>query len=57
MTQANWNTPEIIYVDRDTESVRCDGGNGALGHPAVFYSFDGADKVVCRYCDREFIKK
>ncbi len=49
--------PEIIDVDADCAEVCCDGGNGALGHPQVWYSFDGKDKVVCMYCDRTFVKK
>ncbi len=48
--------PEVIIVDHDADEVSCDGGNGALGHPLVWYSFDGKDKVVCGYCDREFLK-
>lgn len=48
---------EVVYVDLDTEKVKCDGGEGALGHPVVYYRFDGKDRVICGYCDREFIKK
>lgn len=48
--------PEIIAVPHDTAEVCCDGGNPALGHPKVYYSFGTADKVVCGYCDREFIR-
>ena len=32
---------EIIEVDASTKQVCCDGGDGALGHPAVYYTFDG----------------
>lgn len=49
--------PEIIYVDSEADEVVCDGGGGALGHPKVWYSFDGQDSVDCGYCDRHFIKK
>lgn len=49
--------PEVIIVDADADQVSCDGGNGALGHPLVWYSFDGRDRVVCGYCDREFVKQ
>ncbi len=48
--------PEIIMVDRDADSVKCDGGNSALGHPVVYYSLDGRDQVRCLYCNRIFIK-
>lgn len=49
--------PEIFKVDADTHRIACDGGKGALGHPKVYYSFDGADEVTCGYCDRLFTKK
>lgn len=48
--------PEIITVDPGAKDVSCDGG-GALGHPRVWYSFDGRDEIVCGYCDRLFTKK
>lgn len=53
MTQA----PETILVDDDSDEVSCDGGGGALGHPKVWYTFDGQDSVACGYCDRLFLKK
>lgn len=49
--------PETIIVDNDADEVSCDGGGGALGHPKVWYSFDGGDEVECGYCDRLFTKK
>lgn len=49
--------PETITVQDDADMVCCDGGNGALGHPAVYYSFDGADVVECGYCDRRFVRR
>lgn len=48
--------PEIIPVSDSADQVSCDGG-GSLGHPQVYYSFDGKDRVDCGYCDRAFIKK
>jgi uncharacterized Zn-finger protein len=47
--------PEILLVPEDTARVSCDGG-GALGHPKVWYTFDGGKEVVCGYCDRLFTK-
>lgn len=47
--------PEIIEVDPHTETVGCDGGGSALGHPKTYYSFGPNDKVICGYCDREFV--
>lgn len=48
--------PEIIPVDPHADGVSCDGGNGELGHPKVWYSFDGKDKQECGYCGRVFTK-
>jgi uncharacterized Zn-finger protein len=50
------NHPEIFLVPEDRHQVSCNGG-GALGHPKVYYTFDGQDEVVCGYCDRLFTKK
>lgn len=49
--------PEVIEVSADADEVSCDGGGGALGHPKVWYTFDGRDRVECAYCDRLFLKK
>lgn len=49
--------PEIIVVGPDADEVCCDGGNEAMGHPNVWYSFDGQKQVKCGYCDRLFIKQ
>lgn len=49
--------PEIIEIPASADEVKCDGGNGALGHPVVWYTFDGRDRVECGYCDRLFLKK
>ena len=48
--------PEIIVVDPDTESVACDGGGGALGHPMVYYTFGKGDTLDCGYCGRRFVR-
>ena len=50
-------SPETIVVENDVDEVKCDGGGGALGHPVVWYSFDGGDSVECGYCGRVFVKK
>ena len=49
--------PEIIEIPANADEVKCDGGGGALGHPMVWYAFDGRDRVECGYCDRLFLKK
>ena len=48
--------PEIVIVPADVDEVRCDGGNGALGHPAVWYSLDRDDTAECGYCGRRFVR-
>lgn len=48
---------EIVKVDSDVDEVVCDGGGGPLGHPQVWYSFDGQVEASCHYCGRKFIKK
>jgi uncharacterized Zn-finger protein len=52
----NPSMPEVIEVPYNSDQVKCDGGGGALGHPVVFYAFDGRDRVECLYCDRVFQK-
>ncbi|MBG77395.1 MAG: hypothetical protein CMI98_05930 [Pelagibacteraceae bacterium] len=48
---------ETIIVDNETETICCDGGQDSLGHPAVYYTFDDLDKIVCGYCSKVYIKK
>jgi uncharacterized Zn-finger protein len=47
--------PETIEVEQDV--VRCDGGGGALGHPAVYLNLGSAGRVECPYCDRLYVLK
>lgn len=56
MAKTALNAPEVIKVDKDADGVMCDGGGGALGHPRVWYSFEGRNMVECAYCDRQFVK-
>jgi uncharacterized Zn-finger protein len=48
--------PEIFLVPAEAHQVSCNGGGGALGHPKVWYTFEGQPEVVCGYCDRVFTK-
>ena len=50
------NTPETISVDSKVDEVKCEGGHGAMGHPTVWYSFEGQAHVSCGYCGRLFVK-
>ena len=47
---------ETIKVEPNVESISCDGGEDSLGHPAVYYTFNNEDKIVCNYCGKTFIK-
>jgi len=48
---------EIVMVDLETETICCDGGQDELGHPAVYFTFNEENKIVCSYCSKTFIKK
>lgn len=50
------NHPDIVLVPAERAQVACNGGGGALGHPKVYYSFDGHDDVTCGYCGCFFTK-
>ena len=43
-------------VGPDTETICCDGGQDGLGHPAVYYTFDNNNKIVCSYCGKIYKK-
>ena len=47
---------KIIKVEQDVETICCDGGQDGLGHPAVYYTFDISNKVVCNYCGKIYDK-
>lgn len=47
---------EIIRAKATDETVGCDGGGGALGHPLVYLRFEGKSSVDCYYCSRRFAK-
>lgn len=58
LTANNKKTPpDIMLVAERTERVACDGNGGGLGHPRVWYSFDGKDEAICGYCGRHFVRK
>ncbi len=48
---------EIYKVEKSVKEVVCDGRQGALGHPKVYYNLDGIDEVTCSYCSAIFTKK
>ena len=49
-------TREIKIVPEKVESVYCDGGGGALGHPKISLLFDSKSYVDCYYCGQRFAK-
>jgi uncharacterized Zn-finger protein len=49
------DAPEVI--ETDSETVACDGGGGALGHPKVWLNARGKGAVDCPYCDRRYVLK
>ena len=48
---------ENIQVNKNTETICCDGGQDSLGHPAVYYTFGQSNQVVCGYCAKTFIRE
>jgi uncharacterized Zn-finger protein len=50
------NPREVIKVADNIDQVVCDGGGGPLGHPQVWYNFEGRDHASCHYCGRKFVK-
>lgn len=44
--------PPILVESR---VVSCDGGGGALGHPAVYLHIGEENEIVCPYCSRHFV--
>lgn len=44
-------------VEAESETVKCDGGGGALGHPRVWLNMEGKGQIDCPYCDRRFVLK
>ena len=46
----------VIKVSTEIETICCYGGKDGLGHPAVYYSFDNQEKIVCGYCGKIYIK-
>jgi len=52
-TQETPQTPEIIKTSK--RRVCCNGGGGALGHPAIYLDMGEKSEVVCPYCSRTFV--
>ena len=48
---------KTIKVEASTETICCDGGEDSLGHPAVYFTFDGQNIIVCNYCGKTYKKE
>ncbi|MCB1530390.1 MAG: zinc-finger domain-containing protein [Rhodospirillales bacterium] len=55
--QTKEKQPAPVLVEKDTDEIMCDGGNGPFGHPQVWYGFNGQSEVQCGYCGQKFVKK
>lgn len=47
----------VEIVEANGAVVRCDGGGGAMGHPAVFLNLGDKQAIDCPYCSRRFVRK
>ena len=47
---------DVEKVSMETETICCDGGEDGLGHPAVYYTFNNENKIVCGYCGKTYIR-
>ena len=52
MSQEKENQFQIEFVDIYTDKVMCDGGDGDLGHPAVYFKIKKEQEVLCNYCNK-----
>jgi uncharacterized Zn-finger protein len=50
-------TQALEIVEAEGTVVRCDGGGGALGHPAVYLNMGDKEAIDCPYCSRRFVRK
>jgi uncharacterized Zn-finger protein len=49
-------TEALEIVEADGAVVRCDGGGGALGHPAVYLNMGDKEAIDCPFCSRLFVR-
>ena len=48
-------TMPVETIEVTSETVACDGGGGALGHPLVYMDMGEDEFIECGYCDRRFV--
>jgi uncharacterized Zn-finger protein len=47
------NNREVVITD--AMFVRCDGGNGPLGHPMEYMTLERDGSTICKYCGRRYL--
>ena len=47
------NDREVVVTD--AMFVRCDGGDGPLGHPMEFMTLEKDGSTICKYCGRRYL--
>ena len=54
----NGNSCERVFeeIQVTENTVKCNGGGGALGHPAVYLTLEKSGKIVCPYCSRTYVR-
>jgi uncharacterized Zn-finger protein len=57
MSQEKENQFQIEFVDIYTDKVMCDGGDGDLGHPAVYFKIKKNKKLFVITAIRNLLKK
>jgi uncharacterized Zn-finger protein len=44
---------EVVITDR--LYVRCDSGEGSLGHPVEYMTLEKGGETTCKYCGRRYV--
>ncbi len=45
----------VDIVEVEADQIMCDGGTGALGHPAIYMRMGDEGYVDCPYCGTRFL--
>lgn len=43
-------------IETTDSVVKCDGGDGPLGHPVIYLNFGQEENIMCPYCSRRFVR-
>ena len=55
MTDLFLNVDGREVVITDQLYVRCDGGEGSLGHPVEYMTLEKGGETMCKYCGRRYV--